>query len=181
MLNHMEEEIEILKNIAKLHNDILDPIMICITKLGDAGIFWILLSVVLLCFKKTRKIGLTSTVSLIFSVIFTNCIIKIAVDRIRPFAFDETLNVIISKPIDASFPSGHTSASVAAAVAILFWNRKYGIPAVILALLIAFSRLYLQVHFPTDVLGGLILGIIYGISAGIVVKFYAKKKNPTWM
>ncbi len=180
-LSHVDEEIEILKKIAEMRNDILNAIMIGITSLGNAGIFWIILALVLVCIKKTRKVGFAMAISLILSLIFTNVLIKNIVDRPRPFEYDETLKLLISRPIDSSFPSGHSSASVAAAVAIFVNNKKYGIPAIILALLIAFSRLYLSVHFPTDVLAGVILGIIYGVTAGVITKFICKKYNPEWL
>lgn len=180
-LSHVDEEIELLKKIAEMRNDILNPIMVGITSLGNAGIFWIILALVLICIKKTRKIGFTMAISLVLSLIFTNLIIKNVVDRPRPFQYDETLKLLVSKPIDSSFPSGHSSASFAAAVAIFMNNKKYGIPAIILALLIALSRLYVSVHFPTDVAAGIILGIIYGVSAGLIAKFICKKYNPKWL
>src|SRR5574344_2095727 len=104
-------EIDILQAIYSIHNSVLDTIMVGITHLGDAGILWIVLGLVLTFIKKTRKIGVTILGALILSVIFTNGIIKILVDRPRPYTYVDGINLLISKPIDASFPSGHSSAS----------------------------------------------------------------------
>lgn len=163
-------EIDILQALYSMHNPVLDTIMVCITHLGDAGILWIILGLVLTIVKKTRKIGITMLGALVLSLIFTNGIIKVIVDRPRPFTYVDGINLLIAKPIDASFPSGHSSASMAAAISLFIYNKKWGTVAVVVALLIAFSRLYLFVHFPTDVLCGLILGIIYAIGSYFIVK-----------
>lgn len=144
-----------------IRNGILTPFMKIITHFGDAGIFWIALTVVLLFFKKTRKIGIMCAVSLILSVVINNVIIKNLVARTRPYEVVEGLKLLIAKQSDFSFPSGHTGASFAAAVVIFMKTpKKYGIPAMIMAALIAFSRLYVGVHYPTDVLAGLVTGTI---------------------
>ena len=174
-------ELDILRAIYELHNPILDKIMLAITTLGDAGIFWILISVILICIKKYRRIGITSLLALVFSLFFTNGILKNLFDRARPFTYDESIVLLIKEPFDSSFPSGHSSASMAAAVSIFIYNKKIGIPAVILSLLIAFSRLYLFVHYPTDVITGLILGVIYAIMSAFVVKKVSEKYNFKWM
>ena len=120
-------------------------------------------------------------IGLILSLIMCNGIMKNLSARIRPFNADptfENLYGIFNGIKDWSFPSGHTSASFAAALAIILWDRKKGIPAVILAALIAVSRLYLTVHFPTDVIAGLLLGIIYGIGAYFITsKLIYKNKT----
>lgn len=175
-------EIPILKWFATLHNPITDPIMFVITKLGDKGIIWILLGLLMLFVlpKKYRKVGLTVAVALIFSVIMCNGVMKNVSHRVRPFNFDSSLfetqifNVFASID-DWSFPSGHTSASFAAAIAIILWRKREGICALCLAVLIAFSRLYLTVHYPTDVLVSLVLGSLYGLFAYLLVKWALKK------
>ena len=119
------------------------------------------MAVVLLFFKKTRKIGIMCAVSLILSVVINNVIIKNLVARTRPYEVVEGLKLLIAKQSDFSFPSGHTGASFAAAVVIFMKTpKKYGIPAMRMAALIAFSRLYVGVHYPTDVLAGLVTGTI---------------------
>ncbi|NLL92945.1 MAG: phosphatase PAP2 family protein [Clostridiales bacterium] len=163
-------ELNILNAIQNIRCDFLDKLMVAITSLGDAGIVWIVIAVILLFIKKYRKIGITIILAITFSLIFTNGIIKPLVDRERPFTYVNDIILLIATPTDSSFPSGHSSASFAAATAIFCWNKKYGICAYVLAGAIAFSRMYIFVHFPTDVGVGMILGIIYGIMAFFAVK-----------
>lgn len=127
-----------------------------ITSLGNAGAVWILISVLLMFFKKTRRAGITCATSLTVSFIINNLILKNLIARPRPYNAIPDLTALIPYPHDFSFPSGHTAASFAVAVVIFVkMPRKYGIPALILAFLIAFSRIYLGVHYPTDVLFGM--------------------------
>ena len=149
--------------MANLWCPFLDAIMPVITVLGDAGIFWIALAVVFLLIPKHRKMGLSMGLALMMGVVLCNMILKPAVGRIRPYDyqlefFQRTIPLLIDRQHDFSFPSGHTIASFEAAVAMLICNKKLGIPAMILAVLIAFSRMYLYVHYPTDVIASVILG-----------------------
>ena len=154
----------------------MDSIMKFITFFGNAGWFWIVLSLVLAFIPKTRKIGLTACCALLFSLIFCNLTLKPLIARTRPYDVIEGIKLIIEAEHDYSFPSGHTSASFAAAVSIFYYDKKwFGISALVFATLIAFSRLYLYVHFPTDVLGGLVLGIVCATLAFFTVKFGYKK------
>lgn len=157
-----------------LSHPIMDTLMKAITFLGNAGWFWIALGIILSIIPKTRKIGITVCVSLLFSVILCNLTIKPLVARIRPYDFIEGIELIVTAPTDFSFPSGHTSASFAAAAAVFAHNKQYGIAALVLAALIAFSRLYLYVHFPTDVLAGALLGSFCAVMAYYVVKLASK-------
>ena len=147
----------------------MDVIMPIITMFGDGGIFWILCAVVMLFFPKTRKCGLTMGMALLMGVVICNMIMKPIVGRPRPVDLLATKDIILPFAVkemhDFSFPSGHTIASFEASVAILMYNRKLGIPAVILAILISFSRLYLYVHYPTDVLVSVVLGTLFAIIA----------------
>lgn len=141
----------------------LDAVMPVITLLGDAGIFWIAVAVVLLFIPKYRKIGLSMGVALLIGVLLCNVTLKPLVGRIRPYDyqlehFGKTVALLIPPQHDFSFPSGHTIASFEAAVVLMLRNRKMGIPAMILAVLIAFSRMYLYVHYPTDVIASILLG-----------------------
>ena len=141
----------------------LNPIMQGITHLGDGGVFWIILSVLLLLFKKTRKVGLCCALALIFDLLVVNIAIKPLVARIRPYALLNEITILTHQPGDHSFPSGHSAGSFACAWAFFrAYKKKWGVPALILASLIAFSRLYVGVHYPTDVLGGVVIGIIVG-------------------
>ena len=143
-------DLPILRWIASnLHSAFGDAVMPIVTLLGDAGIFWIAMAAILLFIPKTRKIGLGMGLALVMG---------------RPYTYlEENYGIIIPLLIeghaDFSFPSGHTIASFEAATVILLYNKKWGIAAMVLAALIAFSRLYLYVHYPTDVLASVVLGI----------------------
>lgn len=157
-------EFEILYAINNMHNPILDKIMVALTTLGDAGIIWIILALVLICIKKTRRCGVLIILSLVTGLILGNGILKNLIARSRPCWIDQSIPLLIPNPHDYSFPSGHTLASFEAAIMIFLHNKKWGIVAIIIALFISFSRMYLFVHFPTDILGGIILGAIISIS-----------------
>ena len=148
----------------------MDIIMKCFTFLGEVGWFWILLGIALVAFPKTRRIGVTVIAALGISFLVCNLAVKPMVGRIRPYDLKEGIELIVSKPTDFSFPSGHTSASFAAAAAIFAYRKKWGSGALALAALIAFSRLYLYVHYPSDVLAGLVLGVFAGAAAYYIVK-----------
>ena len=152
----------------------LDVTMPLITVLGNAGIFWILVAVILLCIPKYRKVGLSMGAALIMGLLICNITLKPLVARPRPYDFQlanfgRTIELLIATPHDFSFPSGHTLASFEAATVLCIHNKKLGIPAMILAALIAFSRLYLYVHYPTDVLFSVFLGLGIGILASWLV------------
>ena len=168
---------------ANMANPFLDFIMPIITLLGDAGIFWIACAVILLFTKKYRKVGLGMGIALLMGLVVCNMILKPSVGRIRPYDFQETLgvtiNLLIEKQHDFSFPSGHTIASFEACTVLLLGDKKLGIPATLLAILIAFSRLYLYVHYPTDVIASVILGTLFGIIGYLLthkITFSAKGK-----
>ncbi len=168
---------------ANLYCPFLDTVMPVITLLGDAGIFWIAIAAICLFFPKYRKMGLSMGVSLIIGLLVCNVLLKPLVGRIRPYDyqwehFGKEIQLLIAAQHDYSFPSGHTIASFEAATAILLHNRKLGIPAMILAVLIAFSRLYLYVHYPTDVLASIVLGIgIAFLGTFLVKKGYQLYEN----
>lgn len=178
MLLDSNVEINILNWIQSIRTPIGDVIMPLITKLGDAGMIWILLSIVLLLIPKTRKSGAILTMALCVDLVLCNGILKNLFGRVRPFDVNTSAQLLILKPDDFSFPSGHTAASFAAVSALfLAGERKLWIPALVLAVLIAFSRLYLYVHYPTDILGGIIVGIIAGCVGNWIVKQLGKLKN----
>lgn len=159
-----------------LRLEALNPIVTAITSLGNGGIFWIILTVLLLIFKKTRKAGLCCALALIFDLLAVNIIIKPLVGRVRPYVTLESIIPLGHLPGDHSFPSGHSAGSFAAAWALFRSAKKrYGIPAVILAALIALSRLYVGVHYPTDVLGGIVIGILVGELGARLGKFIYRK------
>lgn len=147
---------------SNIRTGFMDAIMPFITQLGDAGLMWIILSIGLIIPKKTRKIGFVMIIALILNGIICNIILKPMLARIRPFDVNTAIKLLINKPRDFSFPSGHTSASFTAASVLFFRKSKLFVPSLVLAFLISFSRLYLYVHYPSDVLAGLVLGILCG-------------------
>ena len=140
-----------------------------ITHLGDAGMIWIGICLCLLFSKKYRRGGMMLAAGLILGVIIGNGILKNLIARPRPCWLDENSSLLVAMPKDYSFPSGHTLSSVSAATILTKVNKKFAFFAVPLAVLIAFTRLYIFVHFPSDILGGLVLGLIIGL----FVSFYA--------
>lgn len=152
---------------AHLQCGFLDVIMPIITLFGDGGVFWIAVSVLLLFFPRTRKTGLGMLFALLLGLLVCNLTLKPLVKRPRPydFQFDNfgiEIKLLVDGLHDYSFPSGHTIASFEAATVLLLNSKKMGIPALILAILIAMSRLYLYVHYPTDVIFSLFAGILFG-------------------
>lgn len=157
-----------------IRNAILDPFFIFITHLGDSGIIWIIISLVFLFFQKTRKVGCMMIIAMLLSLLFNNVILKNLVARVRPYEAIDGLQRIIEAQPDWSFPSGHSASSFAAAVVI--WkcmDKKVGISALVLAFLISISRLYVGVHYPTDVL----FGILSGTCLALLVVYTFEKYN----
>ena len=171
-------EFQILDTLQTIHNPVLNTIMCAITGLGDAGIIWILLCIVLLILPKTRKSGVILMAALLVDLVICNGILKPLVHRIRPFDVKTGIELLVKRPTDYSFPSGHTAASFASVMALyLAGEKKIWIPSLVLAILIAFSRLYLYVHYPTDVLGGVIIGVAAGALGYWLVKKVSELKR----
>ena len=147
-----------------------------VTSLGNAGIFWILLSMGLIIYAKTRQTGIRAMTALVISFVINNLFLKNVIARTRPYEVIDELKLLIAPQWDYSFPSGHAGSSFAAAMAMfLKLPRRYGIPALIGAALIAVSRLYVGVHYPTDVLVGTLTGILIAILLNILLdKLYKK-------
>jgi len=137
----------------------MDCIMPKVTMLADKGIMWILLALAMTAYKPLRYCGVMLITGLLSGVIIGNVIIKNLVARDRPCWINERSDMLISIPPDYSFPSGHTLASIISSVILMDSVKSLGILAVVISAGIAFSRMYLYVHFPSDILGGTILGI----------------------
>lgn len=176
-----------------LNADWLTPIMKVITAFGEYGIFWILVCLVLLSFKKTRRIGIICTLSLALTFILCNGVIKPLVDRERPFESFSAVQPFLPHPGDASFPSGHTANAMGPAWGMFMGSRdryapmgwqgtgvpantmhKWSIAAIVLALLIGLSRMYLGMHYPSDVLAALLVGML---AATVVCKSIGKYES----
>lgn len=149
----------ILHWLQGLHSGVGNALLPFISRLGNGGMIWIIVAVGLLIHPRTRKAGLAVGLALLLEVILCNGLLKPLIARVRPFDIQTGVELLIAKPTDFSFPSGHTASSFAAASALLCQKSRLRLPALLLASLIAFSRLYLFVHFPSDVLGGILLGL----------------------
>lgn len=168
MLSDME--FKILYFLQSLHAPWLDGLMRDITHMGDHGLIWILVALVFLCYKKTRRMGICMLLSLGVGYLLGNLVLKNVIARQRPCWIDNKILLLIPNPRDYSFPSGHSLGAFEGAVSIWLFNRRWGIWFLLLAALISFSRLYLFVHFPTDVLGGITMGIIIAVLVHLSVK-----------
>ena len=147
---------------ANLRNPIMDLLMPAITTLGNSGLIWIILAGFLILMPKYRKVGVAVMAGLVLEVICCNLVLKPLVARIRPCDVNTAVSLLIPRPDDFSFPSGHTGASFAAVAALCTSRNRLWMPSLLLAALIAFSRLYLYVHYPTDVLAGVVIGTMTG-------------------
>lgn len=172
---YFQWELDFLHWFQGVHNAALDFIVPKITMLGNGGMFWILVTLLLLIIPFNRKMGVHAAISLVLTVILCNIILKPLVMRCRPCWLEPEIQMLVKIPHDYSFPSGHSNASFAVATAIFIQNKKLGIPALILAAAIAISRLYLFVHWPTDVIVGTIIGICGGIISFFIVNNIYKK------
>lgn len=161
----------------------LDGFFRFVTGFGAGGIFWMALAALFLCFRRTRKMGLCMGIALALGALSANLLLKPLVARVRPYENPEYLHLIrvtrdelISRvPPDFSFPSGHALSSVECGLSIFFQNRKLGVPALILGFLVAFSRLYLYMHYFTDVLASAVLGAGFAVAAFFLGGWIARK------
>lgn len=178
----METLLRIEENILmfiqeNLRYDWLSVIFKSITFLADKGWFWILLSLVMLIIRPTRRTGMIMCMSASLNILLVNVTIKPLVARTRPYILFDSLISLVGNESDYSFPSGHSAISFAVAMVLLLClPKKFGIPAVVLAFLIAISRLYVGVHYPTDV----ICGIIIGTACAFIAKFVFEKIEKKW-
>ena len=161
---------------ANLTCPFLDFLMPIITLFGEYGIFYIAVALVMLIFKKTRKTGLTVGVALLIGLLICNIVLKPPIARIRPYDLRPIdFELLINKATDFSFPSGHAIAAMEAATVLMIRDKRFGIPALILGILVSFSRIYLYIHYPSDVITAMILGVIIGIISVVAVDAIWKK------
>lgn len=158
------------------HNIVTDTVFPIITMLGEAGIGWIVLSLILLCFKKTRRTGVLVLAAMTVTLLFGELMMKNIVCRPRPCSVFTDFPMLIARPTSYSFPSGHTSSSFAAALILTLRHKKIGWLAYIPAALIAFSRIFLFVHYPTDVFAGMLLGTLAALLTYFIAKAIQKRQ-----
>ena len=164
---------------AFLRQGFWDSIVSFYTKLGDAGLMWIAVCLVLLIIPRTRRAGLAGAMALVLSLLCTNVVLKNLFTRTRPWLVVEGLTALVAEHDPNSFPSGHTSASFAAATALYrHVPRKWGILALVAAALMGLSRLYVGVHFPSDVIVGVLVGGFCGWAAVRLLQLLEQKTNP---
>lgn len=153
-------ELQILHMIQGWHTEWLDAIMVAFTTFGDAGLGWIAIGLILTIIPKTRRCGINVLLTMLITHVIGNIIVKPIVARPRPFLENPSVQLIVDAPSSYSFPSGHSASSFTAALTIFFYYKKSGVIALLAAATIAFSRMYLFVHYPTDVLCGVLLGCV---------------------
>lgn len=144
---------------------LLDLLMPKLTMLGDGGAVWLLAAGGMLCTKKYRRQGLILLAALAAGVLVGNVCLKNLIARPRPCWLDNSVRLLVSSPTDYSFPSGHTLSSAIGAAVLTKTDRRLGWAAIPIAAVIAFSRLYLFVHYPSDILAGALLGAAIGLAA----------------
>lgn len=151
--------------------------MLFVSSLGNFGAIWIALATLLLIIEKYRHSGLAVSIALLIDFVAVNLIIKPLVGRERPCDVTIPEDMLLACLSDHSFPSGHTAAAFAAAFALFLCHKRAGSAALILAVLMGFSRLYLFVHFPSDVIAGALLGLSFGF-IGYKFALRRNKKAP---
>ena len=176
---YFDWEVSLLNWFQNLHTPTGDRFWSIMTLFGAKGLFWAVLSLVILLTVKDKRVGWTLVGALVIDVLICNVILKNVVQRNRPFWIFPDVPLVDGVPVpdDYSFPSGHTAASFAVASAIFSKNKKWGVPALVLAALIGISRMYLFVHFPTDVIAGVFIGIIAAICSFYIVNAFYKGKD----
>lgn len=159
---------------ANLRCGVLDVLMPALSWTCNHGEIWIVLAAVLLAVKRCRRQGLAVGCALITDLVLCNLILKPLVGRVRPFVV-QPVALLIPPPTDASFPSGHTAASFAAVFALKASGSPLWKPALAVAVAMAFSRLYLYVHWPSDVLGGALVGAAAGFIGAWIARQLRRK------
>lgn len=172
-------DLSVFEWVQTIQGGFLDKLLVLITTLGEKGIIFILIGLVLLCTKKYRKAGVAILAAMLVMGIGNNLILKTIFARPRPFNLDPVeyawwheiykFPELVSRPKSFSFPSGHTSSAFAAAIALLWYDKKFGIPLTLFAAVMGFSRIYVEVHYCTDVLFGVLVGVIYAVIGVLIV------------
>mgnify|MGYP002512362207 CR=1 FL=1 len=164
-----------MNGIQQIRSDFLDQVMIFISWTGNHGTVWILLAVFLLLLKKQRIHGLSTACGLILDLVSCNLTLKPLIGRVRPFVVNPSVELLVAPPLDASFPSGHTAVSFAAVFALKASGSPLWKPTLVWAILMSFSRLYLYVHYPSDVAFSMVLGTLFALIGNALAGLIAPK------
>ncbi len=181
-------DLNIFGKVQAIRHRFLDAFMMTVTTLGDEGIIFIAIALVFLVTKRYRKIGFAMLISLGVMLVCNNLVLKEIFARERPFNLFATFpekysewnselgkyvypELVVKIPHSYSFPSGHTSSAFAAGIAVLCYNRKVGIPVTLFAFLMGFTRIYVGVHYATDVIAGAVVGVIYALIGVLITKY----------
>ena len=175
------DELVMLDALQGMHAPWLDAVMVVVSVFGNVGFCWIVLGVVLICLKRYRACGAAVVVAVVAAGILSKLVIGEVVLRPRPCDVNPDVALLIPRPFGSSFPSGHASAAFAALAALIVFRvpRALSAGAGVLAVLIAVSRLYLYVHYPTDVLAGALLGAAVGTAVAFLIRRRAKGHEGT--
>ena len=157
-------ELDVLQWFDSVHGPVLDPLMVGITYSATSGLVWFVLGFLMTCSRRWRRCGVSFIVSVIAAYILVDVVLKPMVCRDRPFDVSD-FDLLVPAPDSWSFPSGHTASAFAGATALLIHSRRWGVAAMVYAALVGISRLYLCVHWPTDVVAGALLGIAVAFAA----------------
>ena len=163
---YFDWELKFLHFLQSIHNPVLDSIMLFFTNSGNIIMILILISIV---YPKTRRIGIQMYLALFISILIVNCGMKPFIMRCRPCWLEPSVKMLIELPHSHSFPSGHSSTFFAMATAVFLSNKRFGIPTLAVASIVAFSRLYLFAHWPTDVMGGIFTGVLSGVLSFLII------------
>lgn len=173
----MRFEFDILDGIQQLRTPVLDALAVFFDYAGAHGEIWIAFTAILLLRRSTRKAGAAMAVALALYMLAGHCLLKPLFARPRPCDLRPEMLTLVSRPHGWSFPSGHTASAFSAAFALWMQNHKLGVPALVLAAFIGFTRLYLYVHFPTDILGGIALGLALGAAGSCAADKLSNRLN----
>jgi membrane-associated phospholipid phosphatase len=172
----MSMEIQFLNAIQMTRTPLLDFLMPLIS---NGVVLWLFFPIVLIIRRDTRRAGIIVLAAIFLEMILCNLVMKNLFQRVRPCDVNTSIALLTKRPTDYSFPSGHTSLSFAAASGLWFSGvlRRWRIPALVLACLISYSRLYLYLHYPTDVLAGVAVGVFCGWMACQMIQRHSFRQN----
>ncbi len=173
----MPIEFAFLDWLQQYRTPVMDALAVFFNNYGEHGEIWIVLTLVLLAFRRTRKAGISMAVALVLYLVTGDYILKPIFNRARPCDVNSAMQILVARPGGSSFPSGHTASAFAASVALFLHHRRAGIAVLLTSLFIGFTRMYLYVHFPSDVAAGIVLGVALGFAAKYLTDHFVKHSH----